>query len=164
MSFAVDANILLYASDESSPVYLRAASFLRKCAEGTDIFCLAWPTISAYLRIATHAAIFRHPLSPGDAMANIDGLLSLPHVRVLGEDTGFWERYRETAGPVNPRGNLVPDTHLAALLLQHGVPTLYTRDRDFRRFDFLSVVDPLDDAVHDRPARHRPQRRGVRAS
>ena len=95
MSFAVDANILLYASDQSSPVYLRAASFLRKCVEGTDIFCLAWPSISAYLRIATHAAIFRHPLSPGDAMANIDGLLSLPHVRVLGEDTGFWERYRD---------------------------------------------------------------------
>jgi predicted nucleic acid-binding protein len=41
------------------------------------------------------------------------------------------------------RGNLVPDAHLAALLKQHGVRTLYTRDGDFRKFPFLDVRDPL---------------------
>ena len=45
------------------------------------------------------------------------------------------------------RGNLVPDAHLAALLLQHGVGTLYTRDRDFRKFSGLAVRDPLTDGV-----------------
>jgi hypothetical protein len=85
-------------------------------------------------------------------------------VRAIGEEPGFWELYRATADPVNPRGNLVPDTHLAALLRQHGVATLYTRDRDFRRFDFLSVVDPLDDSVRDRPVRSRAGRRVTRAA
>jgi predicted nucleic acid-binding protein len=37
----------------------------------------------------------------------------------------------------------VPDAHLAALLRQHGVGTLYTNDRDFRRFDFLRVINPF---------------------
>ena len=41
------------------------------------------------------------------------------------------------------RGNLVPDAHLASLLRQHGVRTLYTVDRDFRRFPFLDVRDPF---------------------
>jgi len=41
------------------------------------------------------------------------------------------------------RGNLVPDAHLAAVLRQHGVVTLYTHDRDFRKFDFLRAIDPL---------------------
>jgi hypothetical protein len=41
------------------------------------------------------------------------------------------------------RGNLVPDAHLASLLRQHGVKTLYTRDTDFRKFDFLEVSDPF---------------------
>lgn len=164
MSFAVDANILVCASDRSSPVHARASRFLRSCAEGTELFCLAWSTISAYLRIATHSAVFSRPLSPAEAMANVQGLLSLPHVRALGEEPGFWDLYRATAEPVNPRGNLVPDTHLAALLRQHGVATLYTRDRDFRRFDFLSVVDPLEDAVRDRPARRRARERGTRAA
>jgi len=38
---------------------------------------------------------------------------------------------------------LVPDAHLAALLKQHGVRVLYTRDADFRKFPFLDVRDPF---------------------
>ena len=41
------------------------------------------------------------------------------------------------------RGNLVPNTHVAAILLQHGVRTLYTSDRDFRKFPSLDVRDPF---------------------
>ncbi len=41
------------------------------------------------------------------------------------------------------RGNLVPDAHLAALLRQHGVSTLYTLDRDSYKFAFLDVRDPF---------------------
>jgi hypothetical protein len=155
MSFAVDANLLVYASDRDSPAHERAVAFLRNCAEGTEIFCLAWVTVFAYLRIVTHPAVFRRPLSPDEAMDNVDTLLGLPHVQMLGEGDRFWLHYRDTAGVVLPRGNLVPDTHLAALLRQHGVATLYTRDRDFLRFDFLSVVDPLETAVKDQPARRR---------
>jgi predicted nucleic acid-binding protein len=32
---------------------------------------------------------------------------------------------------------------LNVLLLQHGVTTLYTRDADFRRFDFLDLRKPF---------------------
>jgi predicted nucleic acid-binding protein len=41
------------------------------------------------------------------------------------------------------RGNLVPDAHLAAILKQHGVRTLFTRDTDFRKFPFLDLRDPF---------------------
>ena len=51
--------------------------------------------------------------------------------------------YREVTGSFPVRGNLVPDAHLAALLKQHGVRTLYTRDGDFRKFSFLDVRDPF---------------------
>lgn len=47
-------------------------------------------------------------------------------------------------GPRAPvRGNTVPDAHLAAILRQNGVTRLYTTDRDFRRFVFLRVIDPI---------------------
>ncbi len=144
MSAALDANILLYASDTGSPFQAAAARFLDRIAAGRELFWLAWPTIMAYLRIATHPSIFAAPLSPGDAMQNIDALIGLPHARVLGEDEGFWQTYRILADDIRARGNLVPDAHLAAILRQHGVNTLYTRDRDFRRFGFLRVVDPFE--------------------
>jgi predicted nucleic acid-binding protein len=40
-------------------------------------------------------------------------------------------------------GNLVHDAHIAAVLAEHGVRRIYTRDQDFRRFPGLEVVDPL---------------------
>ena len=143
MSFALDVNILLYASDSSSPLQPQAAGFLERCVRDREVFCLAWPTLSSYLRIATHPSVFARPLSHDDAARNVEALLRAPHVRVLAEEEGFWEIYREVSGEVPTRGNLVPDAHLAALLRQHGVRTLWTADRDFLKFGFLDVRDPF---------------------
>lgn len=139
----MDANILLYASDAQSPFHERAHGFLDTCMREGSVFCLGWPTVMSYLRIATHPSVFAHPLTPAEAASNIETLIRLPHVRLLSEEEGFWEIYRNVAAQVAARGNLVPDTHLAALLRQHGVRTLYTHDRDFRKFDFLDARDPL---------------------
>jgi len=114
MSFAVDVNILL-----------------------------AWPTLLGYVRIATHPAVFGNPLTPEEAMGNVDALLARPHVRTLSEDQGFWNVYRDVANMTSVRGNLVPDAHVAALLKQHGVSRLYSNDTDFRKFAFLRVINPL---------------------
>ena len=143
MSFALDVNILLYASDSASPLHEPAASFLDECVQGSGVFYLGWPTVMGYLRIATHVAVFERPLTPVQAAANIEALLTLPHTRLLAEDERFWKMFRATTADIPTRGNLVPDAHLAALLREHGIKTLYTHDRDFRRFDFLDVRDPF---------------------
>jgi toxin-antitoxin system PIN domain toxin len=144
MSFAVDVNVLLYASDEANPFSRRAAHFLIDRAAGGEIFCLAWTTVMGYLRLSTHPTVFTNPLTPEEAMRNMEALLGRPHVRLLAEEEGFWDVYRHIAKPLAIRGNLVPDAHLAALLRQHGVRTLYTNDSDFRKFDFLDVRNPFD--------------------
>ena len=45
MSFSIDVNVLLYASDTASPLSGRASAFLADCAAGDDLLYLAWPTI-----------------------------------------------------------------------------------------------------------------------
>ena len=97
----------------------------------------------SYLRIATHPRIFARPLSPAAAAANVDSLLSLPNVRALGEGDRFWECYAKVAAGTVVRGNLVPDVHLVALLLEHGVPLLYSNDSDFKKFSAIRVRDPF---------------------
>lgn len=143
MSVSCNVNVLLYASDSASSVHGAARNFLKSAAAGGDLFCLGSPTVMSYLRIATHPGIFSAPLTPAEALGNVDTLVALPHVRVLAEQDGFLEVYREVTGSFPVRGNLVPDAHLAALLKQHGVRTLYTRDADFRKFAFLDVRDPF---------------------
>ena len=143
MSYSLDVNVLLYASDTSSPKHPEAIRFLEQRASDPDLFCIAWSTLVAYLRISTHPRIFARPLSPDEALGNVEALLGLPRVRVLSEGEGFFEIYRQVTAHFPVRGNLVPDAHLAALLRQHGVRRLYTVDRDFRKFDFLQVDDPF---------------------
>ena len=65
------------------------------------------------------------------------------HVCTLGEADGFWNFYQRASRGVVVRGNLVHDAHLVALLLQHGVATLWTHDRDFQKFDGIRVRDPF---------------------
>lgn len=143
MSFSVDANILLYASNSASPHHRAAASFLEECASGREIFHLTWPVAMAYLRIATHTRIFDRPLTHAKALGNLQSLTARPNVRLLTEGPDFLDLYAEVTGNAPVRGNLVPDAHIAALLLQHGVRTLYTNDVDFRRFVFLDVRNPI---------------------
>lgn len=143
MSYALDVNILLYASDEANSVCGQAREFVRECVESPDAFFLAWPTVMSYLRIATHPGIFENPLSTPEAIGNVETLMKCPHLRILNEGPGFWQAYKETTGDVPTRGNLVPDAHLATILRQHGVDIIYTRDRDFHKFTWLEVIDPF---------------------
>jgi toxin-antitoxin system PIN domain toxin len=143
VSSSLDVNLLLYASDQSSPFNPRAVEFLEERAASRDALYISWPTIMGYLRVSTHPGVFTRPLDAREAAANMAALLQLPHVRAIAEEDGFWQVYQEVVSSWPARGNQVPDAHLAAILKQHGVRTLYTHDRDFRRFEFLRVLDPL---------------------
>jgi len=69
--------------------------------------------------------------------------LRFRHVHVAGEDDAFWHRFTEVADDVAPTGNLVTDAHLVALMLANGVRTIWTRDRDYRKFTGIRVHDPF---------------------
>lgn len=79
------------------------------------------------------------------ARANVDALIALPHVRAAGETGEFWRAFTRVAADVPVRGNLVPDARLVALMRTHGVNHIWSRDRDLRRFDAITVTDPFDD-------------------
>ena len=143
MSYSIDVNVLLYASDKSSVRHASAGKFLNACAASPEVLCLTWPTLLAYLRMATHPRIFAAPLEPDEALGNVTALLSLPHVRAVSELNGFLDAYTQVTGDVIVRGNLVPDAHVAAILFQHGVRTLYSNDRDFLKFPSLELRDPF---------------------
>jgi toxin-antitoxin system PIN domain toxin len=142
LSATVDANILVYASNEAEPVHRAARELLERLALGPEILYLFWPTVMGYLRIVTHPSVLPNPLPAPEAISNVEALIALPHVRSPGESDGFWDVYRATRNN-GDRGNAIPDGHLAALMRQHAVATIYTRDRDFRRFDGITARDPF---------------------
>ena len=143
MSVTVDTNILVYATDTGTDVGGVANELIERLACGPDLLYVFWPALMGFIRVVTHPAINERPLTPGEAVGSVAELLARPHVRAPGEGSGFLQAYESTA-PAMTRGRQVPDAHIATLMRQHGVGTIYTRDRDFRRFDGIRVQDPFE--------------------
>jgi toxin-antitoxin system PIN domain toxin len=138
----VDANILLLAADASAPDHIRAVAWLTSQLGGTRRVALPWESLNAFLRIATHPRAARNPLTAADAWRFVDDWLAVPvawvpvptesHAEVLG---GLVTKYRVT-------GNLIPDAHLAALAIEHGLEVC-SADTDFARFTEVRWTNPL---------------------
>ena len=143
MTYAVDVNVLIYAAQEDSPFYARARAAVRNIFDGDELVYVFWPTVMAFLRISTHPGVLTQPLTSEVAMQAVEALIALPNVRTGTEGDGFWRHYVTVTAGQSVRGPLVPDAHLVALMRQHGVSTIYTHDRDFRKFDGIRVVDPI---------------------
>jgi toxin-antitoxin system PIN domain toxin len=142
MSFTIDTNVLVYASNTDAPEYPRASELIGRVLRGPELTTVFWPVLTAYLRIVTHPAILPVPLSAAQAESNVSALESAPGVRVVGAGRQFWPCYRTLGGA---RGNDVPDAVIVALMLERGVGTMASRDRDFRRYGEITVRDPLAD-------------------
>ncbi len=138
----VDANLLLYAYNTSAPEHPRARGWLETSLSRPEPIALSWATLSAFLRLATHRAVFPAPFSIAEAAAFVDSWLTRPMVVVLEPGGRFWAIARPLLAEANARGPLVADALLAALALEHGA-TLATHDLDFRRFPGLATIDPI---------------------
>lgn len=143
MSVALDANVLLYAANADDDRNERAQQVLCELAAGPEVVYLFWPVVMAFLRISTREGIFARPLPPAEALTMVSGLLERDHVYSPGEDDLFWSAFHEIAEEQRARGDLVSDAHIVALMCRHGVRTIITHDRDFRRFEGIRMRDPF---------------------
>jgi hypothetical protein len=144
--FVVDTNVLVYAADSRASPHARCLEVLLRWRERTEPWYLTWGIVYEFLRVTTHPKVFRQPWALLQAWSFIDALLASPSLSILGET----ERHAATLGRLAEElrdlsGNLVHDAHTAALMREHGIRTIYTRDTDFHRFPGLDVRDPLRD-------------------
>lgn len=140
-----DANLLLYAYDESSPFHEPARKWWDDCLSGTDAVGLAHPTVFAFLRIATNPRAYANPMPLDEASGHIERWLARRVVQILHpppDHTAQVIALLKAAG--GAAGNLVTDAQIAALAV-HYKATVNTADRDFLRFKLVRCVFPLDD-------------------
>lgn len=137
-----DANILLYAYNTACEHHRAARSWLEEALTGSAPIAFCWPTILAFLRIATNPRAVTHPLSIAQARGIVDSWLEVPTATVVHPTDRHWEILGDLMVRGQASGPLVQDAHLAALAIEHGA-TLITNDRDFARFSGLKVEYPL---------------------
>lgn len=138
----VDANLLIYAIDQESVHHAKAHAWVEQILSETTPVGIAWIVVLAFLRITTLKRLTLNALSPERAIAYVDSWLALPHVSLILPGEQHWPILRNLLQVSGTGGNLTSDAHLAALAIEHG-STVFTADRDFRRFPGVSVVNPL---------------------
>ncbi len=138
----VDANLLLYAVDQSSPRHDVARTWLEETLSGTATIAFTWSVLLAFLRLSTRHAVFERPLSAEEALDYIDGWLDQPPATVVHPTDRHAAVLRELLKPLGTAGNLTTDAQLAAIAVEHGAE-LCSCDADFSRFAGLRWVDPL---------------------
>ncbi len=138
----VDANLLLYAVDESSPPHERAAAWLTEALNGDVRIGLPWQTLAAFLRIVTHPRVTTRPLASSQAHDVVTAWLAAPAAWVPAATATTYHVYEQLAARHHVTGNLVPDAMLAALAVEHGV-VVASADSDFARFAECRWVNPL---------------------
>jgi len=138
----IDANLLLYAYDKSSPHHLPARAWIEETFSGKEHIWLAWATILAFVRISTNPRALENPLRMGEACEIVGDWLGRPRVGILNPGEQHWHILRGLLVEAQIRSQHVADAHLAALAIEHGA-TLCTHDRDFARFSGLKTVYPI---------------------
>jgi toxin-antitoxin system PIN domain toxin len=138
----VDANLLLYAVNESDPHHQAALDWVTDQLNGTGRVALPWQSLGAFLRISTHPRAWPRPLSAGAAWSLVDDWLSAPATWVPSPEGRHSAILAALITRHELTGNLVPDGMLAALAIEHGL-TVCSVDSDFARFDEIAWANPL---------------------
>lgn len=137
----IDANLLVYAHVRDYPQHDVSRRWLDHRLRGSVRVGLPWPSVLGFVRLVTNPRVFPRPESFADAWAQVESWLDAPPAWIPTPT----DRHRdvfESLLPAVTGPNLVPDAHLAALAIEHGL-TVASADGDFARFPGLRWDNPL---------------------
>ena len=140
----VDANLLVYAHVADFAQHRAACAWLDDKLNGTTPLGLPWSSLLAFARLVSNPRIFERPEPIATAWQQVESWLDAPASWIpLATD-----RHRKVLARLlktpNLRADHIPDAHLAALAIEHGI-TLCSTDTDFARFPDLTWENPLAD-------------------
>jgi toxin-antitoxin system PIN domain toxin len=138
----VDANVLLYAANHDAPEHDVARSWLDERLNGTARVGVPWPSILAFVRIASNPAILQRPVTPAVAWRQMQAWLAREVVWIPLPGSAHIDLLTTLLDRRVMSSRLVPDAHLAALAIEHGL-TLCSTDGDFAKFPGLNWENPL---------------------
>ncbi len=103
---------------------------------------MPWPSLLAFVRLASNPLVVRQPVTVDAAWQQAREWLTSPAAWVPVPTERHAELFESLCRPAWMTSRLVPDAHLAALAIEHGL-TLCSTDGDFARFAGLAWDNPL---------------------
>jgi uncharacterized protein len=133
----VDTNVLIYAHRNDAKQHAEYQEWLEALINGPEPYAVSDFAVAGMVRVVTNRQVYREAAaSMEEALAFATEIREQPHASVVGPGRAFWEIFTGLCRATGASGNLVPDTYLAALAIEHGCE-LVSADKDFRRFPGL---------------------------
>lgn len=137
----VDANILIYATDERSRFHDASKAWLTGCLNDVQKVGIPWQSITAFIRLTTNPRIFSDPLPVGKAWTYACDWLDAEVAWIPAPGLRYRQILEHLVDRYEPAGNAFPDAMLAALAIEHGL-AVYSADTDFARFTEIEWRNP----------------------
>lgn len=139
----VDANILIYAYVADYREHERARTWLEAQLAEAPRLALPWASLLSFVRLVTNPRLFDPPAPLDAAYGQVRRWLAADAAWIPVPTTRHADVLGECLLVPGLRADDVPDAHLAALAIEHGL-ALATNDRGFTRFDGLRLTNPVD--------------------
>jgi toxin-antitoxin system PIN domain toxin len=138
----VDANLLVYAANTAAPEHAQARHWLDSRLNGSAPVGLPWPSLLAFVRLVTNPLVLARPVSPARAWKQVEEWLACEPAWIPAPGDAHAAHLAPLLRLDWMTSRLVPDAHLAALAIEHGLACCST-DADFARFPGLKWENPL---------------------
>ena len=138
-----DVNVLVYAHRSDSPNHAAYLSWLESIVNSDEAYGIFDIVLSGFLRVVTHPRVFHPPSSLDAAVAFANELRKQTNCVLIAPGPRHWEIFTRLCQTAGAKGNLIPDTYLAALAIESGSEWI-TTDRGFSRFPGLKWRHPLE--------------------
>lgn len=131
----------MYSVHEQFEAHDSARTWLDERLNGTDGVGLPWGALLTFLRLSASPRVLTRPIRLREAAAVVTAWLALPTTWAP-EPSNRHAQILTALLDGESKADLVPDAHLAAIAIEHGL-VLCSTDRDFARFEGLRWTDPL---------------------
>jgi len=138
----VDGDLLVYAHIREMREHEAARAWLDERLNSPAPVGLPWATILAFVRLVSNPRVLSRPRTVVQAWRQVEAWLGCAAANIPQPTERHGEIVGELVCAPGMSAKLVPDAHLAALAIEHGL-TLCSADSDFARFRGLRWQNPL---------------------
>jgi len=139
----LDANVIVYAADTSSPFHKDSKKIRDNALLGNLETCICPQVLMEFFAILTDAKRVKNPRAPEDVIAEMEKYLSSKNIVMIYPKRDTLPKTIELLGKYKLKRQTVFDAQLVATMLSNSVTRIYTYNQDdFLKFEEVEVLTP----------------------
>jgi predicted nucleic acid-binding protein len=142
----IDTNILIYANVAGAPFHEQALDALKLAQQSERPLWISRQVLREFISARTRPQTFAQPSTTDVVIERVRYLEE--RFQVADDTASVTEQLINLLGNFKIGGRQIHDANIVATMLAYNIPCLLTHNiKDFRRFEKLIKIEPIDNSV-----------------